>query len=176
MTHTYYYTSLYRWPLLPATDHSWQESSAVYHRSDRNIEPFSFSETLRKYPPLVTLNRVVTKPYVLPGTMIKLKTGTKIVIPVHAIHYDPKYYADPEAFEPDRFSDENVHNLHPNTYMPFGDGPRFCIGTLLSRFSDEKKPTPNLHARRVNNNALWYLFNFFFVFSRSQARDSPSSR
>jgi len=77
----------------------------------------------------VTLNRVVTKPYVIPGTQIKLKTGTKIVIPVHAIHYDPKYYSDPEAFEPDRFSDENIHNLHPNTYMPFGDGPRFCIGT-----------------------------------------------
>jgi cytochrome P450 family 6 len=92
---------------------------------------FSVPETLRKYPPLVTLNRVVTKPYVLPGTAVKLKTGTKIVIPVHAIHYDPKYYADPEAFEPDRFSDENVHNLHPNTYMPFGDGPRFCIGTDL---------------------------------------------
>lgn len=86
---------------------------------------------MRKYPPLVTLNRVVTKPYVIPGTQIKLKTGTKIVIPVHAIHYDPKYYSDPEAFEPDRFSDENIHNLHPNTYMPFGDGPRFCIGTFF---------------------------------------------
>ena len=89
---------------------------------------FLFSETLRKYPPLVTLNRVVTKPYILPGTQIELKTGTKIVIPVHAIHYDPKYYSNPEAFDPDRFSDENIHNLQPNTYMPFGDGPRFCIG------------------------------------------------
>lgn len=76
----------------------------------------------------MTLNRVVTKPYVIPGTQIKLKIGTKIVVPVHAIHYDPKYYSDPEAFEPDRFSDENIHNIQPNTYMPFGDGPRFCIG------------------------------------------------
>jgi len=95
----------------------------------------SFSETLRKYPPLVTLNRVVTKPYVIPGTQIKLKIGTKIVVPVHAIHYDPKYYSDPEAFEPDRFSDENIHNIQPNTYMPFGDGPRFCIGTYYSMAS-----------------------------------------
>lgn len=90
-----------------------------------------FSETLRKYPPLVTLNRCVTKPYTLPGTKIKLSTGTKIVIPVHAIHHDPKYYTDPYAFEPERFSEENSHNLHPNTYMPFGDGPRFCIGKTV---------------------------------------------
>lgn len=89
---------------------------------------FFCSETLRKYPPLVTLNRVVTKPYVIPKTNIKLNTGTKIIIPVHAIHHDAKYYSDPYDFNPDRFSEENVDNLHPNTYMPFGDGPRFCIG------------------------------------------------
>lgn len=74
----------------------------------------------------------MTKSYVIPGTQTELKTGTKIVIPVHAIHYDPKYYPDPYAFEPDRFSDENIHNIQPNTYMPFGDGPRFCIGTSYS--------------------------------------------
>ncbi|VVC43860.1 Cytochrome P450, E-class, group I,Cytochrome P450,Cytochrome P450, conserved site [Cinara cedri] len=91
-------------------------------------------ETLRKYPPLVTLNRVVTKPYVIPETNIKLKTGTKVVIPVHAIHYDSKYYSDPYDFNPERFSEENVHNLYPNTYMPFGDGPRFCIGKRFAEF------------------------------------------
>jgi len=87
-----------------------------------------FSETLRKYPPLVALNRVVTKPYVIPGTDIKLKPGTKIIIPAHGLHYDSKYYPDPETFDPERFSDENAHKLHPNTYVPFGDGPRICIG------------------------------------------------
>lgn len=86
------------------------------------------SETLRKYPPLSTLNRVVTKPYVIPGTNIKLKTGTKIIIPAHALHFDSKYYPDPDDFDPERFSDENMNKIHPNTYMPFGDGPRFCIG------------------------------------------------
>lgn len=63
-----------------------------------------------------------------------MKTGTKIVIPVHAIHYDSKYYSNPEDFEPERFSEENAHNLHPNTYIPFGDGPRFCIGMILITF------------------------------------------
>jgi len=81
----------------------------------------------------VTLNRVVTEPYTIPETNVTLKTGTKIVIPVHAIHYDAKYYPDPDAFDPERFSDENARRLRPNTYMPFGDGPRFCIGTRVHK-------------------------------------------
>jgi len=79
----------------------------------------------------VTLNRVVTKPYAIPETNVTLETGTKIVIPVQAIHYDAKYYPDPHTFDPERFSDENVQGLRPHTYMPFGDGPRFCIGTRV---------------------------------------------
>lgn len=87
----------------------------------------------------MTLNRVVTRPYVIPETNVTLETGTKIVIPVHAIHYDAKYYPDPHAFDPERFSDENVHGLQPNTYMPFGDGPRFCIGTRVYKHTDDAR-------------------------------------
>lgn len=82
------------------------------------------------------MNRIVTKPYTIPETNIKLNTGTKIIIPVHTIHYDPKYYTDPETFNPDRFSEENIHNMHPNTYMPFGDGPRICIGMLIFNLTE----------------------------------------
>lgn len=104
-----------------------------------------FSETLRKYPPLVTLNRVVTRSYVLPGTKIKLKPGTKIIIPVYGLHYDPKFFKNPYTFDPERFSEENVHNLVPNTYIPFGEGPRFCIGKIV------------LYCYRVH---VFYLFRF----------------
>lgn len=83
---------------------------------------------MRRYPPLVFLTRVVTEPYTLPDTKITLERGTKILIPVRSIHYDPKYFPNPNEFNPERFSDENLNNLHPNTYMPFGDGPRQCIG------------------------------------------------
>ncbi|XP_050539634.1 probable cytochrome P450 6a13 isoform X3 [Daktulosphaira vitifoliae] len=84
-------------------------------------------ETLRRYPPLVFLTRVVTKPYTLPDTNITLENGTKILIPVRSLHYDCKYFPNPNEFDPERFSDENINKLHPNTYMPFGDGPRQCI-------------------------------------------------
>ncbi|XP_050540333.1 uncharacterized protein LOC126904972 [Daktulosphaira vitifoliae] len=84
-------------------------------------------ETLRKYPPLAVLNRQVTQAYTLPGTSITLTPGTKIIIPVRSIHYNPKYYPNPTEFDPERFSDENIDKVHPNIYMPFGSGPRLCI-------------------------------------------------
>lgn len=49
---------------------------------------------------------------------------------MYAFHHDPKYFPDPEKFDPERFSDENKSK--PEIYMPFGMGPRACIG---SRFA-----------------------------------------
>lgn len=47
-------------------------------------------------------------------------------------HLDEKYFPDPERFDPERFSDENKHSIQQGTYLPFGNGPRNCIG---SRFA-----------------------------------------
>mgnify|MGYP004578952509 FL=1 len=44
------------------------------------------------------------------------------------LHKDPKYYSDPQRYDPDRFSDENKENIKQCAYMPFGDGPRVCVG------------------------------------------------
>ncbi|XP_050539638.1 probable cytochrome P450 6a14 isoform X2 [Daktulosphaira vitifoliae] len=85
-------------------------------------------ETLRKHPPLGILERVVTEPYKIPGSNVTLENGTKIIIPIRSIQHDPKYYSNPDEFDPERFSKENESNLYPNTYYPFGDGPRLCLG------------------------------------------------
>lgn len=85
-------------------------------------------ETLRMYPPLPILNRTCTKPYTLPDTDITIEEGTNISIPIYGIQHDPEYFPDPERFDPDRFSDENKGNIIPYTYLPFGEGPRVCIG------------------------------------------------
>ncbi|XP_069676418.1 probable cytochrome P450 6a14 [Periplaneta americana] len=85
-------------------------------------------ETLRKHPPASNITRVVTQPYVIPGTNAELDKGVKVVIPVYALHHDPHYYPEPERFDPERFSSEAKSSRPHFTYLPFGEGPRNCIG------------------------------------------------
>ena len=59
---------------------------------------------------------------------ILIEKGTKILIPVQGLHHDPQYFPDPERFDPDRFSPDNKMYIPSGVYLPFGDGPRNCIG------------------------------------------------
>lgn len=59
---------------------------------------------------------------------LHVEKGTQCFIPVLAIHRDQKYHPNPEKFDPERFNDANRHNIKPFTYMPFGMGPRSCVG------------------------------------------------
>jgi cytochrome P450 family 6 len=91
-----------------------------------------FTETLRKYPTIPFLERKCHSEYQLPAPTgkktVTLPAGTGVYIPVLALHYDPTYYPEPQKFDPDRFTEENKH-IRPNcTYLPFGEGPRMCIG------------------------------------------------
>lgn len=74
--------------------------------------------------------RRVTRDYKIPETNLVLSKGTSIFIPVFAIHRDPDNFPNPEKFLPERFSTESVgmENDSSIAYLPFGDGPRNCIG------------------------------------------------
>ncbi|CAD7083922.1 unnamed protein product [Hermetia illucens] len=114
------------------------------------------SETLRKWPPLIATDRACNKPYVIAdenGGEVKLNPGDVISIPIVGLHHDPEYFPNPDKFEPERFSPENRTQIQPFTYMPFGVGPRNCIGSrfvlmetkvaifhLLSEFTFEASP------------------------------------
>lgn len=92
-------------------------------------------EVLRHYPPLPFLDRVCTpkadeKGYSLQafGLDFTVPDNMPVYIPSQALHMDPKYFKDPETFNPDRFLPENKHENNMNAYMPFGIGPHNCIG------------------------------------------------
>lgn len=50
-------------------------------------------------------------------------------MPVIGVHHDPEYYPNPDIFDPERFEPSEVKKRHAMTWIPFGDGPRSCIGT-----------------------------------------------
>lgn len=78
------------------------------------------------FPTSPFIVRKCTKPYTLPNTNVTIEPGVKVLIPIYALHNDARYYPSPEKFDPERFVD---NNYRPNGhYLPFGDGPRICIG------------------------------------------------
>ncbi|KAJ8045034.1 Cytochrome P450 3A24 [Holothuria leucospilota] len=84
------------------------------------------NETLRLYPPAAFADRVCTQDITINN--INFTKGTKVFYYIYSLHRDPKYWEDPEKFDPERFSKDNKDKIHPFAYLPFGTGPRNCIG------------------------------------------------
>lgn len=85
-----------------------------------------FRETLRLYPPITFIPRVAAE-----ATRIdhfKIKRGAMIMIAPWVIHRHQDYWGDPHAFDPDRFLPQREKMIRPGTYLPFGLGPRVCMG------------------------------------------------
>ncbi|CAH1168644.1 unnamed protein product [Phyllotreta striolata] len=84
-------------------------------------------EASRKYPALATLTRVCVSDYQIPGTDVIIEKDTPVIIPILGYHFNPDYFPDPDKFDPDRFEG----NVKYEGFLPFGDGPRNCIGERL---------------------------------------------
>lgn len=128
------------------------------------------------------LIRQATRDYPVPNTNFVIPKNTKLWVPITAIHHDPEHYPEPHKFDPNRFTQEEIQKRHPLAFLPFGTGPRNCIGlkfgmmqsriglvTLLRHFEFELSPkttfeiekkefvmTPKggmwLKIRKLNNN------------------------
>jgi cytochrome P450 len=87
------------------------------------------SEALRLYPPAFTVTRVAQKDVELVGH--RVKAGTRINIPIYAIHRHRRLWSDPHAFDPDRFA-PGAAAPDRYSYLPFGAGPRICLGATFA--------------------------------------------
>eukprot|EP00106_Octopus_bimaculoides_P016891 XP_014784333.1 PREDICTED: cytochrome P450 3A19-like [Octopus bimaculoides] len=77
------------------------------------------------------LDRQCNKACTIKGVKIPEKLTVRIA--VDALHYNPKYWPEPEKFIPERFSEEAKSKQVPFTYLPFGEGPRMCLGMRLAK-------------------------------------------
>ncbi|XP_011299603.1 probable cytochrome P450 6a13 [Fopius arisanus] len=109
-------------------------------------------ETLRKYPPAPLLSRRCEYPYKIPETDVELPAGMRVVIPIYGIHHDPRHYPSPEEFDPERFNEENKSKRSPYTYLPFGEGPRNCIGMRFALLETKVGIISFLQHHRVEIN------------------------
>ncbi|XP_059484979.1 probable cytochrome P450 6a14 [Neocloeon triangulifer] len=93
-------------------------------------------ETLRRHPPVSRVERTCTaSSYKIPGTSAVLKKGDVIMIPIRGLALDPKHFPDPFKFDPDRFLPEKKAKRSPYVFLPFGSGPRNCIGMRFAMMS-----------------------------------------
>ncbi|KAJ0170115.1 hypothetical protein K1T71_014043 [Dendrolimus kikuchii] len=92
---------------------------------------WTLKEAMRIFPLLGVLVRECARPYYFPEIDLKIDPGVKVFIPVIGFHTDPQYFTDPEEFRPERFHPDEFGTMQKQLYMPFGDGPRNCIGARL---------------------------------------------
>lgn len=117
------------------------QSLADFHENDPNItisyvNEFIYldqciKEALRLRSPLFAMIRLINENTQIDDEFT-IPERTLALVFLYFVHRDPKFYPCPELYDPDRFSPGNVHKIPSYAYVPFGDGPRRCIGEKLA--------------------------------------------
>lgn len=88
------------------------------------------TESMRLYPPVWTIGRETTTACSIRG--FRVPRGTTLLLPQWVVHRDARFYAQPEEFRPERWTEEFGRQLPRFAYFPFGGGPRVCIGNSFA--------------------------------------------
>ncbi|MBX3126344.1 MAG: cytochrome P450 [Polyangiaceae bacterium] len=125
---------------------------------DLSLTERIIKESMRLHPPVWAIGRQPLRDVRLGGHDIP--AGTELVMSQWVVHRDPRFFPDPEAFDPDRFLPERARALPRFAYFPFGGGPRVCVGshfamleavlllaTIGQRFHLELEPGARLEFR-----------------------------
>lgn len=89
-----------------------------------------FQEAMRFYPPAWAIPRVAVEDDEIDGH--RIPKGSTVLVPIHSIHHDARFWPDPEVYDPSRFMPGAGVDRHRSAYLPFGGGRRVCIGTSFA--------------------------------------------
>lgn len=102
------------------------EQLSLGHLQQLDYTEQVLSEVLRLYPPAWLISRSTLREDAIDG--YRVKKNSNIFISPYMLHHSSKYWQDPEVFNPERFSEENIAKINKDAYIPFGTGGRKCIG------------------------------------------------
>jgi cytochrome P450 len=112
-----------------------REATVVLNKESLNLEDLPkldytnkvIKEGMRRYPSISAIQRRPSKDDVFKG--IKFNASAHLLINIYGMHHHPNYWKNPEIFNPERFTPEAELERPPFVYLPFGGGPRRCIGS-----------------------------------------------
>jgi len=107
-----------------------RQTPAIEHAGQLPYLDQVVKETLRMYPPIHVGTRTAAMDLEFNGYHIP--AGTRVLYSIYLTHRDPRHWPDPDRFDPERFSPEQNKARAPYAYVPFGGGPRICIGFMFA--------------------------------------------
>ncbi|CAL1679337.1 unnamed protein product [Lasius platythorax] len=128
------------------------------------------NESQRILPAGEVLQKQCTEEFELRGSdglVCRVKPGTEILIPIKSLQEDPRYWENPEVFDPERFSPGRKNSIERFAFLPFGEGPRICVGmrmallqmkaglaAILRKYSLELSPRTQIPLKMTPNAIL----------------------
>ncbi|KAG8438727.1 hypothetical protein GDO86_005065, partial [Hymenochirus boettgeri] len=118
--------------LLCEVDKFTQEHGVADYSTVQNLPYMEMvlNEALRMYPPAFRFAREASQDCTVMGQ--RIPAGSVVEIPIGYLQNDPRFWREPEKFNPERFTAEEKQKRHPFLFLPFGAGPRSCIGMRLA--------------------------------------------
>jgi cytochrome P450 len=111
-------------------DESTTVASSFAEIMHREVAKQVIHETMRIYPPAWIIDRVSNADDEVLG--YRYPKDTMTIQYIYGVHHDPDLWPDPSRFDPSRFSQDKTKDQIPYSYLPFGGGPRLCIGNQFA--------------------------------------------